>query len=195
MEFWQKILGNLNKKIIIWGILGVILILVGNWQSSFISNKEPKGVEKQKAERESADIRMGNESEEIRLETELEDILSQIEGVGQIKVRVFLESGKQYQYAYNKNVEKRITEEKDQQGGARITTETKDGEEMIVVRDSQTGSEKPVVLKELRPPVKGVIVVAQGAEDSLVKANLQNAVQTILEIPAFKVTVLPRKDG
>ena len=190
MEFWQKILGNLNHKMIILGALGILFILLGNWQSFLAPAKGPSQA-LPKESKEVSSPNLGKEEQEKSLETDLEDILSRIQGVGQIKVRVILASGKQYEYAYNQNVEKRVTEEKDQQGGTRVTTETKDGQEMIIVRDTQSNSERPVILKELRPPVKGVIVVAEGAKDSLVKLNLLQAVQTVLEIPAYKVTVLP----
>lgn len=190
MEFWQKILGNLNHKMIFLGALGILFILLGNWQSFLAPAKGPSPVVT-KESKEVNSPNLGKEEQEKSLETDLEDILSKIEGVGQIKVRVILASGKQYEYAYNQNVEKRVTEEKDQQGGTRITTETKDGQQMIIVRDTQSNSERPVILKELRPPVKGVIVVAEGAKDSLVKSNLLQAVHTVLGIPVYKVTVMP----
>jgi len=190
MEFWGRILAKLNKKTIILGVLGILLILLGNWQGFFTPAKNNPPAKRSESRELGV---MGSEKEEKSLEKELEDILGQIEGVGEVKVRLVLASGKQYRYAYNQNVEKRITEEKDQQGGSRVTTESKDGQEMLVVRDSQSGTEKPVILQEVRAPINGVIVVAQGAKDSAVKASLWEAVQTVLEIPAYQVIVLPKE--
>ncbi len=190
MEFWQKILQKLDKKIMILGVLGILFILLGNWQNFFAPPKAANNVEPGER-KESSSLNTGQEEAGKILETDLEEILAKIEGVGKIKVRVMLASGKQYEYAYNYNTEKRITEEKDQQGGTRTITDAKDEQEMIIVRDIQRNSERPVVLKELKPLVKGVIVVAEGARDSVVKLKLLQAVQIILEIPVHKAIILP----
>lgn len=193
MDFWSNTWEKLKKNFILWGLVGgAVLLLFSTWQNTFTPQPNPvvKQVNQDKAVN---NLDLARDEEEKRLEDELVNILTQIDGVGKVSVKVNLESGKQYQYAYNENKEKNVVEEKDQQGGTRVTTAVKDGEEMVVIQDSQSGSQKPVVMKELRPAVKGVMVVAQGAEDSLVKASLLEAVQTVLEVPAYKVVVLPMK--
>jgi stage III sporulation protein AG len=45
------------------------------------------------------------------------------------------------------------------------------------------------VLKENNPEIKGVIVVAEGADDIEVRLNLLSAVQTILDVSPDKVNV------
>ena len=45
-------------------------------------------------------------------------------------------------------------------------------------------------MKENQPEVRGVIVVAQGAEDISVRMNLLNAVTTLLNVSADKVEIL-----
>lgn len=193
MEFWQKNWDKLRKNTIVWLLLaGIVILFCTTWYDTFTPQVDNLS-EKTRENQVSNTLNLAKEEEEKKLENELVAILSQVEGVGKIMVKVNLESGKQYQYAYNQNKEKNIVEEKDQQGGSRITTGVKEGEEMVIVQDNQTGSQKPVILKELRPAVKGVMVVAQGAEDSLLKSSLLEAVQTVLEIPAYKVTVLPMK--
>ena len=47
---------------------------------------------------------------------------------------------------------------------------------------SKNGGNEPIVLTEVQPLVRGVIVVAEGAEDIAVKLNLQYAVKTVLGI-------------
>lgn len=190
-DFWQKIFKQIKeKKLLAMGLVGIMLIFLVDWQGMLGGHNNFIPQEQSSAPPSRVELPAKDE-EERNLERDLEAILSQVEGVGEIKVKVNLESGKQYQYAYNESKEKNIVEEKDQQGGTRITTNLKDSQEIVTIQEN--GGQKPVVLKELRPPVKGVMVVAQGAEDSLVKANLIEAVQTVLEIPAYKVMVLPRK--
>ncbi len=59
-----------------------------------------------------------------------------------------------------------------------------------VVTNSEGGM---IVLKEIKPKVKGVIVVAQGAEDIEVKEMLYEAVKTVLGISGNRVEVYSSK--
>ena len=47
----------------------------------------------------------------------------------------------------------------------------------------------PVVVKEKQPEIQGVLVVAQGANNSMVKQAITESAQTLLGIPAHRVTV------
>ena len=53
------------------------------------------------------------------------------------------------------------------------------------------GADRPVMVREAKPTIKGVLVIAAGAADSAVKANLTRAVEAGLGIPTYKITVLP----
>ena len=61
-------------------------------------------------------------------------------------------------------------------------------EEPIVVK--QNGEEKPLVLMEILPVVKGVVVVAEGAKDISVRLNLLEAVQSLLGLDSKSVQIL-----
>jgi stage III sporulation protein AG len=50
-----------------------------------------------------------------------------------------------------------------------------------------------VVLKEVKPSIKGVIVVAEGAEDLVVLETLYEAVKTVLGVAGNKVQIFPSK--
>ena len=52
---------------------------------------------------------------------------------------------------------------------------------------------KPIILKEVLPEVKGVVVVADGASDTLIKERLVNAVKVLFDIPIHKIQVFERK--
>ena len=52
------------------------------------------------------------------------------------------------------------------------------------------GASEALIVKENQPEVRGVIVVAQGAEDISVRMNLLNAVTTLLNVSADKVEIL-----
>mgnify|MGYP000724289646 CR=1 FL=1 len=48
----------------------------------------------------------------------------------------------------------------------------------------------PVVLKEIYPKVKGVIVVAQGGDNVEIKNQIISAVMSLLDLDANKIEVL-----
>ncbi len=125
----------------------------------------------------------------------LEQALNQISGAGQVRVTVNLASTTQKDYAVNTNTNSKNTQEHDQKGGNRVITETDENEQMVLVRENQGNKEEPVVVKEIKPEVKGVIVVAEGAEDPAIKADLVKAVQVYLSLPAHRVIVLPKEAG
>lgn len=132
---------------------------------------------------------------EISLGQRLEKVLTMINGVGEIEVTVNLASSTQKDYAVNTSTNNKTTKEQDQKGGNREISETNENGQMVLVRENQGSKEDPVIVKETKPEVKGVIVVAQGAGNPEVKADLMNAVQVYLDIPLYKVIVLVKEES
>ena len=128
---------------------------------------------------------------EKQMESRLEEILAQIQGAGEVKVTLILAAGPEYSYAQDLNTSERTIEEQDQQGGARVTTEVTEQSQMVMA--NRSAGAKPVVIKETKPEVQGVLVVAEGAANPYLKALMSRAVQTLMGVPAHQVTVLPRK--
>ncbi|HHY60512.1 MAG TPA: hypothetical protein GX504_07830 [Clostridia bacterium] len=129
---------------------------------------------------------------EKTLEERLEQILSQIAGAGTVDVSVFLATGTRYEYAISVSANKRVIDEKDQNGGVRLTTEENSSDEYVLIRGHQA-EEKPVVIQESRPQVQGVLVVADGARDARVRAQLMQAVQVALGVEPHRIQVLARE--
>ena len=148
----------------------IIIILVGVLFMLFPTNdKEKKAV---------------NSSNQIQInyEEELENILSKVSGVGDVDVMLTYSSSFEKSIAYEKNSTK---------------NEKKDGDSTIINEtDSQTNvvlsSGEPFVLKEIYPEIKGVIVVADGADSIFVKQNIIDAVTTALNIAPHKVCVVKK---
>ncbi|MBS3976983.1 MAG: hypothetical protein KGZ75_09720 [Syntrophomonadaceae bacterium] len=131
---------------------------------------------------------------EATIEQRLEKILSAIEGAGHVKVSVFLATGPKYEYAFNMTSNQRTVEEKDQGGGTRTTVENNQTEQLVLSRGIQAGRDEPVVTKEMKPEVQGVLVVATGASDPRVKIRINRAVETALDIEPYRVDVLPGEE-
>lgn len=109
---------------------------------------------------------------------ELEKIISQIKGAGSVEVLVTYVSGSEKSLAYETQ-----KQETKQEGETQYSMSQK-----VVLAD-----DAPVVVKNLNPEVKGVVVVAQGAGNVRVKKEIQDAVKTALNVAAHRVCVLEKK--
>jgi len=109
------------------------------------------------------------------LENKLSNVLSKVSGVGKVNVIITLEDGFSYEYATDTETKTMVS------GGTETTVTT---ETVILV------SGKPVVIKEIYPKIKGVVVVADGAKDVTVKLNILTAVETVLEVDRNNITIL-----
>lgn len=191
---WRK----LNILIIIASI-GVLLIILANTFGSTETKQViapvagPAANNKETGDIVSQDASV--DSLEVSLAQRLEKVLAIINGVGEVKVTVNLASSTQKDYAVNTTINNKTTREQDQKGGNRTTTETSENDQMVLVRENQGSKEDPVIVKETKPEVKGVIVVAEGAVDPEIKADLMKAVQVYLDIPLYKVIVLAKEEG
>jgi len=123
------------------------------------------------------------------LEKKLVDILSKLNGVGKVSVMITLENSVEKITATNTTKTTENTLENDSEGGTReihredLTTQ--------VVTKGNDGS--LLVVKEIKPTVQGVIVVAEGADDPKIKEMLYNGVKTVLGIKGNKVQVYSSK--
>jgi stage III sporulation protein AG len=178
--------GVVNTKMIWLGILGIILLLIGGTFDYRASNP-PTEVPSEPLKA----TQVQNRTYEDVLETKLAAMLSQVRGAGTVAVSVTLENGTTSEHAKNVTKETRTIQEKDTGGGMRTTTETKESEQVLLSKDN--GVDHPVMVREFKPNIKGVLVVAEGAADSSVKANLTKAVEAGLGLPSYKITVLPQR--
>lgn len=122
-----------------------------------------------------------------QLQRELEGILSRIEGAGRVTVMLTLDDDAEIVYASNEETSRRTTSEEDSQGGVRQQLEYDSRGQLVIV---QTGNqEEPVIEKIIKPRVRGVLVVAAGADNPLIRERLTHAVQGVLAVPAYKITV------
>jgi stage III sporulation protein AG len=101
-------------------------------------------------------------------------------------------SSKEIVPAYDSKNSENNTSEKDSGGGTRSIGQSS-RENGVAYEEVQGGSRKPIILKELLPEVKGVVIVADGASDPEVKEDLTRATQILLDVPIHKVSVFDRK--
>lgn len=128
-----------------------------------------------------------SKTEESTTEERLKQILAKIKGTGEVEVMITFDMGSEIIPASNIVEIKDVSEEKDANGGIR-TVQTQNTTENIVISSDSSGN-KPLVLKEIKPQVRGVIVVAEGADDIEVKMKLYDAVKTVLQVSGDRVQV------
>lgn len=122
----------------------------------------------------------------------LKNLLSKIEGVGNVDVKINFKSGEVKVPATEENIQESVTEEKDSQGGTRSTTQQNEGS--TVVMSGNGGNNEPYILQVNKPEITGVIIVAEGASNAKIKYDIQVAVSTLYEISIDKVNVYPMKN-
>ncbi|AJY77262.1 stage III sporulation protein AG [Paenibacillus beijingensis] len=125
------------------------------------------------------------------LESRLKEILEQIVGVGSVSVMVTVDSTEEIVYGKNEKESQQITDENDKNGGRRhVTQVTRDGQ---IVMYEQSGEQTPVLVKKIKPEIRGVLVVAKGAENATVRRIILDAVEKGLDVPVSSISIVPRK--
>jgi stage III sporulation protein AG len=122
----------------------------------------------------------------------LKDILEQIRGVSDVSVMVTFASTEKKIYQNNTKTQDNQTSETDQKGGKREVNERNEDTEVVMI--DQNGNKVPVVIGKEQPTVRGVIVVARGADQPTTKVQIMDAVATVLDIPTYKVKVLEKNE-
>ncbi len=187
---------SLSKKttanLVIVFCLGLALILIADFYTELRKERVPEGAAYNENIRTEAGADVDTSADYVRrLENDMSSILSKIQGAGKVSVMITLKSGAEIIPAKDESVSDKVTNEKDTSGGTRIINE-KTTDDKVVFTAAQGGNSKPLIIKEINPEIKGVIVVAEGAKDSKVKLMISQAVQTVLDIPAYRVTVYER---
>ena len=118
-------------------------------------------------------------------EQKLKAVLSEIEGAGKVEVMITYDSSSEIVTANTTTVSTDKTNSSDR------TAESKN-ETVSPVLINQSGTTTPLIVKEILPSVKGVIVIAEGAGDIRVRLNLVNAVCTALAVDAEKVEIFTK---
>lgn len=113
------------------------------------------------------------------IDSRLEEVLSQVEGAGKVKVLI----------NYRQSGEKILAYDMESNTNAKDNS-TENNSKSEVVYD---GNKMPVVLKEYMPKVEGVIIVAQGGNVESVKRQLISGTVALLGIDEHKIEVLKMK--
>lgn len=131
-----------------------------------------------------------NKISEETLEEKLEEILSMIKGAGEVHVMISYVNEIEKIPMTDTKITTTVISEKDSNGGERKTEETSTEESIIYEENSNL--KNPVIKQNILPEVIGVIVVAEGAYDTVVKENLIKAVEATVDVPSHRIQVFSK---
>lgn len=193
---WSKMdlekLRHMRKdQLLIFFLVGVLLLVIalpaGTKEKEKASGRNEIGGEEE----------VGTQAEEQDyaryLERRLEETLSQLDGAGNVRVMVTLQSSAQKIVEKDTQGERDAITEEDSQGGRR-TSENTSHQETTVYEGMGEKSQEPYVSKELTPRVEGVVVLAEGGENALVKRNITEAIQALFGIDTHKIRIMKKNE-
>ena len=165
-ERMQK-LWNKYKYAILIAVLGIGVLLWGR-----VSPEVQKDPELLPAERFTA--------ETLSLQTQLEEILKTVAGVGEARVLLTLDSDGEQQLAQDTKLEYR---------GETAAPEDYSRNSETVLVDGDSG-EEPVVIKQVYPMYRGALVVCQGGDRAEVQLAVIQAVSVLTGLSRDRIAVV-----
>ncbi|WP_407268345.1 stage III sporulation protein AG [Radiobacillus sp. PE A8.2] len=209
----SKLISNLKLKtgdgkkptklgyVLIVALIGLLLLIVGNMFQS--ANKDQNlaqldtQTENLPSQEEETFMQKDEETKtdvvddiETSYEKDLTELLEQIQGVSEVEVMVNLNSTHKKVYEKNLVIGTQTTEEIDQNGGERVIKDNSEEQQVVIVR--QGDKEVPLLVQTTKPEVRGVLVVAKGADHLEVKGWVIEAVSRVLDVPTHKISVMPK---
>ena len=138
---------------------------------------------------EDAGAKAENSSYEKLLEQRIRELLKNVEGVGEVDVMVVLKASEERIWHVDKSSTSSVTEENGAgSGSSRVTRE--ENQSVSTVLDGK--SQSPVMEKEVKPEISGVVISADGGGSAVIRAEISGAMEALLGLPANKIKVMKR---
>lgn len=176
MKWLEKFRAGKRDQILFLLLLGVLLMVIA----------VPSGVPEKPLQPETEGVGTQQElSEENRLEAQLQELFTQVVGIGKTQVMLsFASDGRQI-------VEK--DQEYQAEGGSGENgtgTGLQSSRESTVYQKDGSGNETPYVTETLAPQVSGVLVIAQGGGNAVVVKEITEAVMALFGVEPHKIKVM-----
>lgn len=201
----EKLRSWFTRENLIVVVLAGILLLVIAWPTGESDDAEEDGsgaeISAGEAGSDSAEVQSLTGSDDTtdalerycaRQEERLEELLSQVEGVGSAEVMLTVSASRELVVLKNTQSTDSETTETDAQGGTR-TVAQEELSESTVQYDTDAGS-APYVVKTLEPEVEGVLVIAEGADQGTVRSEIVRIVQALYGIEANHIQCVKKSE-
>ncbi|MBQ7602678.1 MAG: hypothetical protein IJU58_00825 [Clostridia bacterium] len=174
-----KLKGIKHLNIILLTLLVALILII--WFADFGTNTN----EKQTSTSTSGTNTLSDYT--TLLETKLSKTLSQIEGAGNVDVMITLDGASQLILAYDTESRTNSTDNTTASGTSTKSNNTTTNSTPIII--TKNGQSEPLVLSEIMPNIKGVVVVCEGANNIRVKLNILQAVQALLGVNSGQIEI------
>ena len=189
-KIFSKNEGNNKKKIeniLVFIVILIITIVAINYiwngeETEQSSNTVPE------AEGSNDVVQVSENISYDENEEKLANILSNIAGVGKVKVLLTYSQTSTYVPIYNENLRESNTTETDSTGGSRTVSES-DSEKEVIYKEDSSGNQEPVTQSIISPQIEGAIITAEGADNAEVKKNIVQAVEAATGLATHKIQV------
>lgn len=133
---------------------------------------------------ENSDInRSGYSNNDENLEKRLSEILSHINGVGEVRVLLTYSETNKINPVYNEDRQTSTTEETDTEGGKRTINSINNKKEVVY-------SNNNIVTESISSPeIQGAVIIAKGANNTKVKSDIIQAVAAATGLSTYKIQV------
>ena len=172
----------------------ILAVPMGNMESQFQQKADlgaaPAAEENNGVAQPAAAASAEAATYEKQLEQRVRELLMHVEGVGEVEVMIVLKSSEEKVYRVDKNLSSSLTDETDASGGKRLIDQREQEESTILT--GQGDNQAPILEKELRPEVSGVVISCQGGGSARVQAEISSAMESLFDLPAHKIKVLKR---
>lgn len=203
LEKWKKKLTKENMAVV--ALLGLLLMVIAIPADRFSGDVQEnagkdtregtltaqEGMETGEAA-DGGDAASGGEEYAKRMEEELQELLSAMEGVGEVKVMITIRDLGQQVVEKDVPSESGWMSETDSAGGTRESESARQEESTVYITDSE-GNRTPYISQTTQPEIEGVTVVAQGGGDALIQKNITEVIQALFDIEAHKIKVVKMK--
>lgn len=126
-----------------------------------------------------------------RMELQLQELLTQVDGVGEARVMITLRSsGKKI---VEKDLEQSQAGEEGNADGQTTSSQSLQSNETTVYQKDSQGNEIPYVSEQETPEITGVLIIAQGGGNASVKQEITEAVMALFGVEAHKIKVMRMK--
>ena len=180
------------EKLIVIFLCGVFLLILSlpnkkiNSQSNTTSLQE--NIQTTGIQVSSSGTTTTEEYEE-RMESKIEEILKEVEGIGDVKVMITIKSSKEKVTLKDTPSSEETIKESDSVGGIRESQNRKTEEETVLI-DGSSQNLVPYVLKEIEPEIEGVLVLAENGNNATLKNEIMEAIQVLFNVPPHKIKVM-----
>ncbi len=123
-------------------------------------------------------------------EIELQNALELMSGVSDVTVVIKLSSSEQKVYEKNYSTADKETKEIDKNNGKRTIEESTSDNKVVIINDGKR--DIPLEIETKMPEVKGVLVVAKGMDDIVIKEKVVEAITRLFDVPSHRVAVVAR---